>query len=94
MFEKFSQLAERMASSASRRDFLGGVGKSALVLVAAAAGLLALPRDASAATGCPPGYRKSNCGQGFSVCCPYGTHCTGSSSFWYCVAHYPPGHVR
>jgi len=49
MFEKVSQLAEQAATNVSRREFLGGVGRSALVVAAAAGGMLALPAAARAA---------------------------------------------
>jgi hypothetical protein len=43
MLERVSQLAEHAATSVSRREFLGRVGRSAIVLAAAAGGLLAAP---------------------------------------------------
>lgn len=43
MLEQFSQLAERVATSASRRQFLGQLGRGAMLVAAAAGGLLALP---------------------------------------------------
>jgi hypothetical protein len=49
MFEKVGQLAERVATSVSRRDFLGRFGRGAMAVAAAAAGLLALPNSAQAA---------------------------------------------
>jgi hypothetical protein len=75
MLERFRQLAEQTANNASRREFLGGLGKAALGLAAAAAGLLALPNKASADKSCGPGYHRSGCGHGYSICCPKGTHC-------------------
>ena len=48
MFEKFGQAAERLATSASRRQFLGRVGQGALVLAGALGSLLALPGGAMA----------------------------------------------
>jgi hypothetical protein len=42
MFEKVSQLAEHAATNASRRQFLGRFGRSALTVAAAAGGILAL----------------------------------------------------
>ena len=47
MLEKFSQIAEQAAKSVSRRDFLGRFGRAAVAAATAAAGLLALPQDAS-----------------------------------------------
>jgi hypothetical protein len=49
MLEKISQAAEKMATSASRRQFLGRLGRGAMAAAAALAGLLALPGDAQAA---------------------------------------------
>jgi hypothetical protein len=54
MFEKVSRVAERVATSASRRQFLGRVGRGAMALAAALGGLLALPEDAEATTVCGP----------------------------------------
>ena len=48
MFEKFNQIAEQSATSASRRQFLGRLGKGALAAAAAVGGLLALPGAAEA----------------------------------------------
>jgi hypothetical protein len=50
MFEKFSEFAEKAATNASRRQFLGWFGKSALAAAAAAGGLLALTSNAEAGT--------------------------------------------
>jgi hypothetical protein len=50
MLEKIGRLAEHVASGASRRAFLGRLGRGALSLAAITAGLLALPREAQAAT--------------------------------------------
>jgi hypothetical protein len=49
MLEKMSELAERAAKSASRREFLGRVGRGAMAVAAALGGLLALPGEAFAA---------------------------------------------
>ena len=75
MFEKVSQLAEQAASNASRRQFLGSFGRGAMVMAAAAGGLLTFPRDAAAGRGrCPGGYYV--CGydrrDGDVICCPRG----------------------
>jgi hypothetical protein len=48
MFEKVSQVAERVASLASRRAFLGKLGRGALAMVGLLGGLLALPSRADA----------------------------------------------
>jgi len=52
MFERISQLAERTATSASRRQFLGSLGRGAWLLAGAVAGMVAFPTNASAAQGC------------------------------------------
>jgi hypothetical protein len=49
MFEKVSQFAEQAATGASRRDFLGRIGGSALIVAGALGGLLALSGRAEAA---------------------------------------------
>jgi hypothetical protein len=41
MLEKISQAAEKMATSTSRRQFLGRVGRGAMALAAAIGGVLA-----------------------------------------------------
>lgn len=43
MFDKLSQAAEQMATSASRREFLGRFGRGAMAAAAALGGVLALP---------------------------------------------------
>jgi hypothetical protein len=48
MFEKVSQAAEQVATSFSRRRFLGNVARGALGLAGAVAGILAWPSDAHA----------------------------------------------
>ena len=67
MFDKVSQVAEQTATSTSRRQFLGRLGRGAMLAAAAAGGLLALPgeiraapgpRESRGSHGCPPGcYR-------------------------------------
>jgi hypothetical protein len=54
MFEQISQLAEHTATRASRRQFLGRVGRGAMGVAAAIGGLLVLPGDAQAAGWCGP----------------------------------------
>jgi hypothetical protein len=49
MLEKMSRVAERVATSASRRQFLGRLGRGAMGVAAAVAGLLAIPSTADAA---------------------------------------------
>ncbi len=48
MFEKFSQLAERTATNVSRRQFLGRVGRGALVAAGVVGGFLAFGSEAQA----------------------------------------------
>jgi hypothetical protein len=55
MFEKFGQAAEQVATSVSRRQFLGRLGGAALAAAAAVGGLLAIPDVAQAQGGvCGP----------------------------------------
>jgi hypothetical protein len=48
MFEKLSEIAERSATSASRRQFLGRIGRGALVAAGAISGFLAFGAEAQA----------------------------------------------
>jgi hypothetical protein len=48
MFDTFSNVAEKLATSVSRRAFLGRVGQSALGVAAVIGGILAFPTNASA----------------------------------------------
>ena len=48
MFERFGRLAEEVATSASRREFLGRLGRAALMATGAVAGVLAAPTIAEA----------------------------------------------
>jgi hypothetical protein len=50
MFEKMSEAAERLATGASRREFLGQLGKGALALTGVLAGVLAFSSRAQAAS--------------------------------------------
>jgi hypothetical protein len=57
MIEKLSEFAKRSAASVSRREFLGRIGRGALIVATAAGGLLAASGEADAAHssgGCPP----------------------------------------
>ena len=62
MFDKFTQFAEQGAKYASRRQFLGAMGRDAAGAAAVLGSLLLLPSDAAAANKhchgqiCPPGY--------------------------------------
>ncbi len=75
MFEKFGQVAEKMAGSASRRGFLGRFGSGAMALAAALGGLLAFPAkgfcsvDCGDGTACPDSH--PNCCAG-GACCESG----------------------
>jgi hypothetical protein len=82
MFEKFAQVAEQVATSASRRQFLGRAGQSALAIAGVLGGLLAAPGTASAGS-CPPGTHLSKCSVGGARCCPPGTHCANLG--WSCL---------
>jgi hypothetical protein len=48
MLEKFKQIAEQAASSASRREFLGRLGRGALTAAASVSGVLAFAPQARA----------------------------------------------
>ena len=50
MFEKTSMLAERVATSVSRRGFFGSLGRWATTAALGIAGLLVSPREARAST--------------------------------------------
>jgi hypothetical protein len=49
MFDRVGDLAQRVATSVSRRAFLGRLGQGALGLAAAIGGVLAVPGEAHAA---------------------------------------------
>jgi hypothetical protein len=61
MFEKFNQIAEQSATSGSRRQFLGRVGRGAMLAAAAVGGLLALPGEGRAARGDRGPCRRGTC---------------------------------
>ena len=76
MFEKLSQAAEQMATSASRREFLGRLGGAAMALAAAVGGLLAHPNTAEAAPRvCDPSTSEFQCAG-----VPVGTPCVSNSA--------------
>jgi hypothetical protein len=54
MLEKLNQIAEQAATSASRRQFLGRLGRGAMAVAAALGGLMTLEADAQVATVCGP----------------------------------------
>jgi hypothetical protein len=81
MFEKFSELAERTAVRASRRQVLGHLGRGAMALAAFAAGLLARPGESEAAVACGPGSQTYCQGSAQGAGCMIGTTagiCTGA----------------
>ena len=51
MYDRVGDFAERVATTVSRRAFLGRLGESALGLAAVIGGVLALPANARAANG-------------------------------------------
>jgi hypothetical protein len=69
MFEKLSVIAGRSVTRASRRQFLGRVGRSALVAAGALGGFLAFGSDAQA------GKRNRRCTSDAN--CPRGYICEG-----------------
>jgi hypothetical protein len=77
MLEKFGDAAERMASVASRRAFLGRLGRGAMSVSFTVGGVLASASWARADRSCPPGSHRSKCRDGSELCCPSGTHCIG-----------------
>jgi hypothetical protein len=82
MFEKMSQLAEQAATSASRREFLGRLGRSALNIAAMTGGILALPAVSHAGRR-PPRV----CGAGSAAAClglNEGDGCTQERAFGVC----------
>jgi hypothetical protein len=75
MFETTSRLAEKAATSVSRRRFLGSLGRLAGATALAVAGTLAFG-GAAQASGCPRGTSYDRlCG-----CIRYGNCCPGT---WY-----------
>jgi hypothetical protein len=72
MFERLGQLAAQSARDLSRRQFLGNCGRAAMIVAAAAGGLLAWPADAEGGQKvCSPTFSLDQCrGQ------PVGAPCT------------------
>jgi hypothetical protein len=82
MLDKATQFAQKMADGVSRRGFLGGIGRGALIAASVLSGVLALPAEAEAAGGkCCCGvfggdifhcYRRpkkiSSCEDGYRAC--------------------------
>jgi hypothetical protein len=79
MLEKLTQIAGRAATSASRRQFLGSVGRGAMASAAALGGLLLFPGDAQAAR---RKCGKTVCPIGWNYCCHFLDHGAGK------VVHY------
>ena len=73
MFEKIGQIAEQVATSVSRRQFLGRLGGGALAVAAGVGGLLALPAVAHGKRP-PPAVCSANSGL-----------CAGLPVGWYCL---------
>jgi hypothetical protein len=80
MFDRVGNLAERVATNVSRRDFFGWAGKGALAL----AGLLAYGGIANA-SGCPKGYFACATGTYGYTCCPKGTKCCNCNGIATCL---------
>jgi len=80
MFEKISQIAEHAATNVSRRQFFGSLGRAAMVLAAAAGGLLAMPGAADAR----PDH----------ICSGFSGICAGLSAGSGCVDRDGPGRCR
>jgi hypothetical protein len=83
MFAWINQLAEHVAASASRRQFLGRLGRGAMVIAATAGGLLATPGESHAAGTARCCYYR--CGgrggtRGYYVCRSDGSACRTSFS--------------
>jgi hypothetical protein len=77
MFERMNRLAEQAATGASRRQFLGGIGRRALACALAATALLSLPDDTDAAP--------KSCGQESDI------YCRGLAAGAYCQIGTTPG---
>jgi hypothetical protein len=71
MFEKLGEIAERSATRASRRQFLGRVGRGALFAAGALGGFLAFGSEAKA------GRRRRKRGCTSDANCPRGHICIG-----------------
>src|SRR5262245_55258085 len=88
MFDAISQFAERAATSASRREFLGALGRAAMAAAAAAAGILVMATDVAHAKrpvrACDANSTTSCLGRNVGDSCqtgPYGGRCrTGPGS--------------
>jgi hypothetical protein len=91
MFDTVSEAAERLATSVSRRAFMGGLGKGALALAGAIGAILTIPGLVQAGHVCPCGGPQGT--SGGWVCtyaCPDGSTMTvaakaPSVSAAYCI---------
>jgi hypothetical protein len=79
MFEKVSQMAERMATNASRRQFLVRLGQAAAGAAGFLGGILLMPRDVQAAKRC----HGVTCPPGYNYCCSYFDTLV-KQKVWYC----------
>jgi len=84
MFDRVSEAAEKLASTVSRRAFLGRLGQRTLALAGAMAGMLAFPGLVQA-NGCL-------CPNGGGCCCLYdcglATKCPGGTNCRNCKPTY------
>jgi len=83
MFEKINRLAEQTVTRASRREFFGHLGRSAMAFAALTGGLLALPTIAQG------GPAVTVCGQGSNGACRGkrpGASCNILRATGYCAA--------
>ena len=71
MFEKVGLMAERAATSVSRRNLLGRLGGGAMAAATLLAGVIAFPAHAAPLPPCPSGTKRCSCGKGLSNCCYY-----------------------
>jgi hypothetical protein len=79
MFEKLNRIAEQAATRASRRQFLGRLGKGALAAAAAVSGLLVLPADSPAAPSVRARCCFYRCGNRGGTSGQYVCHADGSA---------------
>jgi hypothetical protein len=102
MFAKLNQIAQRAATNAARRQFLGRLGKGALAAAAGVAGYVAFGSEARAArrcstdANCPRGYIcvAGKCIKGVRTqVCGVGsqTYCHGLPEGAYCQIGTTPG---
>ena len=89
MFEKVGQIAEQVATSVSRRQFLGRFGGGALAMAAAVGGFLALPAVAQAGgRACGPNSSAACLGKNRGDYCTVGFYsgkCRGDGNSGNCI---------